>query len=87
VDLALEVYEAERIQGHILTRKGVERIMFSLAVKNNEERKSVLGLQPERADIIVAGTTILWSILTYLNAPGVRVSDADLLYGIIQEMI
>jgi exopolyphosphatase/guanosine-5'-triphosphate,3'-diphosphate pyrophosphatase len=87
VDQALEVYEAERIQGYILTRKAVERIMFSLAVKNNEERKSVPGLQPGRADIIVAGTTILWSILTYLGASGITVSDADLLHGIILEMV
>ncbi|MDD4359129.1 MAG: Ppx/GppA phosphatase family protein [Syntrophaceticus sp.] len=87
VDQALEVYEAERVQGYFLTRNAVERIMFSLAAKNNEERKSVPGLQPERADIIIAGTTILWSILTYLGASGITVSDADLLHGIILEML
>lgn len=87
VDQALEVYEADRVQGYFLTRNAVERIMFFLAAKNNEERKSVPGLQPERADIIVAGTTILWSILTYLGVSGLTVSDADLLQGIIMEMI
>lgn len=60
--------------------------MFFLAAKNNEERKKVPGLQPERADIIVAGVTILWAILRYLEAGTLVVSEADLLYGIILEM-
>lgn len=87
VDQDLEEYDPGRIQGYYLTRAAVERIMFSLAAKNTEERKRVPGLQPERADIIVAGTTILWAILTYLGAPGITVSEADLLHGIILEMI
>ena len=48
--------------------------------------KKVPGLQPERADIIVAGVTILWAILRYLEAGTLVVSEADLLYGIILEM-
>lgn len=86
VDQALEKYDPGRIQGYYLTKAAVERIMFSLAAKNTEERKRVPGLQPERADIIVAGTTILWAILTYLGAPGITVSEADLLQGVILEM-
>jgi len=85
VDQALAAYEPSLIQGHHLSRAAVERIMFLLAAKNNEERKKVRGLQPERADIIVAGTTILWAILCYLHAPGITVSEADLLYGLILE--
>ncbi len=85
IDQVMQIYEPERIQGYLLSRKAVERIMFSLAVKNSEERKRVSGLLPERADIIIAGTTILWSVLAYLNVPEITVSEADILYGIIQE--
>jgi exopolyphosphatase/guanosine-5'-triphosphate,3'-diphosphate pyrophosphatase len=87
VDQALCVYDPELIQGYPLSKNSVERIMFSLAVKNSEERKKVPGLQPERADIIVAGTTILWALLTYLQAPLITVSEADMLQGIILEML
>ncbi|HHV34520.1 MAG TPA: Ppx/GppA family phosphatase [Syntrophomonadaceae bacterium] len=86
VDQSLQVYESERIQGYLLSKQAVERIMLSLAVKNSEERKKVSGLLPERADIIIAGTTILWAILAYLDAPEITVSEADLLHGIIQEL-
>lgn len=87
VDQAMQIYDPERIQGYFLSKESVERIMFFLAAKNSEERKKVPGLQPERADIIVAGTTILWLILAYLDAAGIVVSETDLLYGIIWEMI
>lgn len=86
VDQELKVYRPESIQNYLLSQKAVERIMFSLAVKNSEERKKVPGLQPERADIIIAGTTILWAVLVYLEAPEITVSEADLLHGIIREL-
>lgn len=85
VDQTLASYQPGLIQGYRLSKTAVERIMFSLAAKNSGERKKVQGLQPERADIIVAGTTILWAILCYLKAPGITVSEADLLYSLILE--
>ena len=83
VDQALPVYDPERVHGYRLSRAAVERILFFLATKTNQERKQVSGLQPERADIIVAGTTILWTILGSLEVELITVSEADLLDGII----
>ena len=82
----LELYDPQLVHGYTLSKDDVERIMFFLAAKNNEERKKVPGLQPERADIIVAGVTILWAIMGYLEARTLVVSEADLLYGIVLEM-
>ena len=83
VDQALPVYDPERVHGYRLSRTAVERILFFLATKTNQERKQISGLQPERADIIVAGTTILWAILGSLEAEEITVSEADILDGII----
>ncbi|MGD0152977.1 MAG: Ppx/GppA phosphatase family protein [Thermacetogeniaceae bacterium] len=83
VDQALPVYDPERVHGYRLSRAAVERILFFLAAQTNDKRKQVAGLQPERADIIVAGTTILWTILGYLEAEQIIVSEADILDGII----
>jgi exopolyphosphatase/guanosine-5'-triphosphate,3'-diphosphate pyrophosphatase len=83
VDQALAVYDPERVHGYRLPRAAVERILFFLATKTNQERKQISGLQPERSDIIVAGTTILWAILGILKAEQITVSEADLLDGII----
>jgi exopolyphosphatase/guanosine-5'-triphosphate,3'-diphosphate pyrophosphatase len=83
VDQMLTAYDPERVQGYRLSRAKVERILFFLAAKTNQERKQISGLQPERSDIIVAGATILWAILGSLQAEQITVSDADLLDGII----
>jgi exopolyphosphatase/guanosine-5'-triphosphate,3'-diphosphate pyrophosphatase len=83
VDQALPVYDPGRVQGYRLNRTAVERILFLLAAKTDQERKQISGLQPERADIIVAGATILWAILGSLEAEQITVSEADLLDGII----
>lgn len=83
VDQGLVDYDRERVHGYRLTRPAVERILFHLAAKDSRERRAVPGLQPERADIIVAGTTILWMVLSYLGAAQITVSEADLLHGII----
>lgn len=83
IDQGLAVYDPERAHGYRLSRTAVERILFFLSAKTNGERKQVPGLQPERADIIVGGATILWAILGFLQAEQVTVSEADILDGII----
>lgn len=86
INQGLAVYDSNRVHGYRLSKTAVERILFYLAAKNKEERKKVPGLQPERADIIVAGTTILWAILGYLQATELVVSEADILHGIVLEL-
>ena len=48
-----------------------------------EERKKVVGLQPSRADIIVAGASILLSGMDLLGIYKVIVSEFDNLEGMI----
>jgi exopolyphosphatase/guanosine-5'-triphosphate,3'-diphosphate pyrophosphatase len=86
IDQALDPYDSSRIQGYALQRSRVERILFDLAAKDKQQRLTVPGLQPGRADIIVAGTTILWAVLGYLELEQITVSDADLLQGVILEL-
>lgn len=83
IDQALAVYDPKRVHGYRLSRNAVERILFLLSAKTNGERQQVPGLQPERADIIVGGATILWAILGFLQAEQITVSEADILDGII----
>lgn len=86
IDQALQPYDSERVQGYRLTRDSINRILFELSAKDSEERMKVPGLQPERADIIVAGTTIIWAIIGYLGRPYLTASEADILHGIILQL-
>ncbi len=81
--VALGVYDPERIHGLRLTRVEMEAIMADLASLPLAERKRVPGLQPERAESIVAGGLIACAVLDSGNVDAVAVSERDLLDGVI----
>jgi exopolyphosphatase/guanosine-5'-triphosphate,3'-diphosphate pyrophosphatase len=45
------------------------------------------GLQPARADIIVAGVQILLEVMNGLTMNEIQVSEADLMYGLALETV
>lgn len=76
-------YDPEKVQGVVLTLNDIESLYQKVVSLSIEERKSLPGLQPERADIIDQGILIVKSIIEYLERDHVVVSDSDLLDGII----
>jgi len=83
VEQGLREYRPERVHGFVLAREKIRYWRDTLRALPVEERKKIPGLQPERADIIVAGTSLLLEILTGLNAEETTVSEADLLWGLL----
>ncbi|WP_258360684.1 hypothetical protein [Moorella sulfitireducens (nom. illeg.)] len=83
LELELEHYRPELVHGMFLTLEQVKKWCRRLEEMSLAERRELPGLQPERADIIVAGVTILVIILTGLAAGGLLVSEADLLWGLL----
>ncbi|HBX23920.1 MAG TPA: phosphatase [Desulfotomaculum sp.] len=85
MSLGLRVYDPLRVHGFRLARDTVLRLDQQLHELTLEERKVLPGLQPERADIILAGARILNRVLQGLGAESVMVSEADILYGLATE--
>ncbi|MCL2498787.1 MAG: Ppx/GppA family phosphatase [Defluviitaleaceae bacterium] len=83
----MEKYDPDIIQGSKLTRADVEAQIADYSAKTLEERKAVTGLQPRRADVILAGACILKAILTRLNADELTVSDRGLRHGMAYELL
>ncbi|MGI8623080.1 MAG: Ppx/GppA phosphatase family protein [Solirubrobacteraceae bacterium] len=81
MDLELEPYDADRVEGHRLGLDTLRAQLERLAALDVEERRQVKGLHPDRAPTIVAGVAILIEILSAVGAREVEVSDRDLLYG------
>jgi exopolyphosphatase/guanosine-5'-triphosphate,3'-diphosphate pyrophosphatase len=81
LDLGLERYDRERVDGHVLTRGGAWAQLARLAALPLEERRTVPALDPERAPVIVAGAAILVTILDAYGLAGIRVSERDILDG------
>ena len=76
-------YDPAKIHGLRLTRAAVEDVFRTLATEPLERRVHNPGLQRERADVIVGGCCVLVAIIRHLDAPGLLVSERDLLDGIV----
>ena len=83
--LKAEKYSSKAVHDYILNFIDVDNILEKLRKLPIKERKQVKGLNPDRADIIVAGVIILKEIMKSLNTKQLRVSDNDILEGLLIE--
>ncbi len=86
IDLALEVYDTARIEGHVLSHERLEALLARLAALPLAERRAVPGLHPDRAPTIVAGVVILTRVLDAFGLGRVEVSDRDILWGVALDL-
>jgi exopolyphosphatase / guanosine-5'-triphosphate,3'-diphosphate pyrophosphatase len=83
VDLKLQKYDMKRLNGYKLDFKNILAIQEKFCGLGLKDRKKIIGLEPERADIIIGGTAILIEIMKGLKLQHVKVSENDILDGII----
>lgn len=81
----VDPYDSSIIHGAELTRAEVEHTVARLASLPLELRRTVPGLQPKRADVIVAGALILRAALAKLSAQTLTVSDRGLRWGLLAD--
>jgi exopolyphosphatase/guanosine-5'-triphosphate,3'-diphosphate pyrophosphatase len=82
---ALETYDPSRIQGTRLDRADIERQIERYRTSTASERREIVGLQPNRAEVILAGACIVRTVLTMLGRDAFTVSDRGLRHGLIVE--
>lgn len=81
IDLELEPYDPDRVDGHHISRDACEALLERLAAVSLAERREIVGLDPDRAPTIVAGAAILLESIVAFGLGEVEVSEADLLQG------
>jgi exopolyphosphatase/guanosine-5'-triphosphate,3'-diphosphate pyrophosphatase len=64
----------------------VEQLVEWLTTRTPEQRRNVPGLNPERADIILAGLTVAAELLDWVGSRGITVSAFGLREGLLLEM-
>lgn len=79
----LEVYSMEKVHNSKVTKKDIEKILQNLKKMTLNDKKTIKGLQPKRADIITAGVTILNIIMEKLEFEKIMISEYDNLEGLI----
>jgi exopolyphosphatase/guanosine-5'-triphosphate,3'-diphosphate pyrophosphatase len=83
IELGIPEYDREAIHHFVLTRAAVEDVFRTLATETRAQRLYNPGLEEARADVIVAGTAILVSVMRYFDKDECLVSEADILDGLV----
>jgi exopolyphosphatase/guanosine-5'-triphosphate,3'-diphosphate pyrophosphatase len=86
VALSMEPYDGARVHGHVMTRAEVADVVDRLAAMPLEARKKARGLEPKRADVIVAGGLIALAVMDKLNAKSMIVSDRGVRWGLAEQL-
>ena len=79
----LAEYDADVVQGAMLDRSEIDRQIELYRTRSLEERREIVGLQPQRADIILAGACIVRAVLGKLGKDSLTVSDRGLRHGVL----
>jgi exopolyphosphatase / guanosine-5'-triphosphate,3'-diphosphate pyrophosphatase len=85
VSKAMAKYDPDVIHGSTLDVKEIDRQIGLYSGQSADERRNVVGLQPGRAEVILAGACIVRTILDKLGAQSLTVSDRGLRHGLLIE--
>ena len=80
-------YDSSRVHRATVTSADIEALLERLAAMTTEERRHIVGLDPGRAPVIVAGLLILQQIMRLAGADSFTVSECDILHGIIMAQV
>jgi len=81
----LEEYDPEVIQGTVLTAEEVDRQIELYRTRTAEARREIVGLQPKRAEVILAGGCVVRTVMEKLASDSLTVSDRGLRHGVLVE--
>jgi len=79
----LAKYDPNIVQGSVLDSPEIDRQIELYRTRSLEERRTIVGLQPKRADVILAGACIVRTVLDKLGKNSLTVSDRGLRHGLL----
>ena len=81
----LATYDPDVVQGTVLDRAEIDRQIELYRTARAEQRRQIVGLQPNRAEVILAGACIVRTVLAKLGRDSFTVSDRGLRHGVLAE--
>jgi exopolyphosphatase/guanosine-5'-triphosphate,3'-diphosphate pyrophosphatase len=85
VEQALPRYDAERVHGSSLALDDVDRLAATLAALTVRERAALPGMEPKRADVILAGAVIVAEAMRAGRFDRLTVSDRGVRWGLLYD--
>jgi exopolyphosphatase / guanosine-5'-triphosphate,3'-diphosphate pyrophosphatase len=87
IDLELDAYDPERIEGHVLSVARLQELLDRLSVLPLAALRQTRGLDPARAPVIVAGIAILLEVLSSFELDRAEASERDILWGLARSTL
>jgi exopolyphosphatase/guanosine-5'-triphosphate,3'-diphosphate pyrophosphatase len=81
----LAKYDPEVVQGTVLDRAEIDRQIELYRAQDADARRAIVGLQPKRAEVILAGACIVRTVMEKLGKQSFTVSDRGLRHGVLAE--
>jgi exopolyphosphatase/guanosine-5'-triphosphate,3'-diphosphate pyrophosphatase len=69
----------------VLARGEIDRQIELYRTTPLDQRRAIVGLQPKRADVILAGACIVRTVMAMLGTHELTVSDRGLRHGLLAE--
>ena len=85
VKLELADYDPDAVRGSTLEADEVERQIELYRTRSADQRREIVGLQPKRAEVILAGACIVRTVLEKLGCDSLTASDRGLRHGLMLE--
>ena len=81
----LATYDPAVVQGAVLDRAEIDRQIELYRSQDADARRAIVGLQPKRAEVILAGACIVRTVMEKLGKQSFTVSDRGLRHGVLAE--
>jgi exopolyphosphatase/guanosine-5'-triphosphate,3'-diphosphate pyrophosphatase len=81
----LAAYDPAVVQGAVLDRAEIDRQIDLYRSLDADARRAITGLQPKRAEVILAGACIVRTVMEKLGKQSFTVSDRGLRHGVLAE--
>lgn len=86
IDTGQMMYEAQRLDGHVMSRARVGELSSMLCSLSLDQVRAIPGLHERRADIVPLGSVILHASLSALGIDAVEARTTGLRYGAMLEV-
>lgn len=86
VEIGLQEWDRDAIHHFRFSHDAIEDVFRTLVTESMEDRMHNPGLEPARADVIVAGACIFVAIVRWLGIEECLVSESDILDGLVASL-
>jgi len=86
ITLTMDVPDQSANTMNAVFTAALEAVVQRLAALDVEARRHVPGMEPKRADVIVAGGRLALALLEHWSVDAVRISDRGVRWGLAEEL-